>query len=576
MNRFSASILLVFLMLNFGFAQQRISHEKKTYTNENGRFFINKELPVYIYLANSENAEGVIKIKSEVSAKYTNPLYFSNEGLNTIRTPWLTDPITKEYILPKRDLVFEVYADSKAPSTAITYQTKNFFSKGDTLFIGQSGVVYLNSTDEVSGVDGILFSIDGQVYTAYDKQALLSAEKLYELKYYGFDRVGNDENTKFRKLFPDFTAPKTDKLIAGDRFNDVLSPRASISLSATDAFSGVKGIYYQIDSGEVKSYKTPIMLDFMEEGEHTLNYYATDKVNNTESEQVYKFWLDKTPPIVLDEVEGDKYFVGGKAFSSGRTKLKLSAVDNKSGVREIKYKINNGELVKYEKPFYISSSAGNVTITFYAYDNVSNSTHMVIQSIRSTTSYVDVLGPELAYEYVGSTFKMRDTMYISPRTKIKLKGMDAESGLKNIDYSINTLAKIDYLQPFVVEKQGYTTIDYYGYDNVNNNTGGSFEFSVDATAPELNLSFSIKSFGNKIIENETLPVYPPHVQLWPAAFDAQTGVEQLWVSVNGAEFVPYIAQLKGFVTDKKYIIALKATDKLGNISVKEFSFYCEK
>ena len=73
-----------------------------------------------------------------------------------------------------------------------------------------------------------------------------------------------------------------------------------------------------------------------------------------------------------------------------------------------------------------------------------------------------------------------------------------------------------------------------------------------------------------------MPVYPPHVQLWPAAFDAQTGVEQLWVSVNGAEFVPYIAQLKGFVTDKKYIIALKATDKLGNISVKEFSFYCEK
>ena len=103
-------------------------------------------------------------------------------------------------------------------------------------------------------------------------------------------------------------------------------------------------------------------------------FYATDNVGNVEQSQKYNFYLDKTPPVLIDELLGDTYFVNGKEYTSGRSKLKLTAIDNKAGVKEIYYTTNGKFYQLYTEPFYLPSVAGAMQINFYAVDNVSNKT----------------------------------------------------------------------------------------------------------------------------------------------------------------------------------------------------------
>jgi hypothetical protein len=57
------------------------------------------------------------------------------------------------------------------------------------------------------------------------------------------------------------------------------------------------------------------------------------------------------------DVLGVRFIVGDRIYFSGRTKLKLTAVDKKLGVKEIKYFIDDMGGA-YSDPFYLPSKAG--------------------------------------------------------------------------------------------------------------------------------------------------------------------------------------------------------------------------
>jgi len=81
------------------------------------------------------------------------------------------------------------------------------------------------------------------------------------------------------------------------------------------------------------TYGQPIKLSSLAEGEHTLTYFSVDKVNNNEEKKTHTFFLDKSAPRVISEVVGNTFIANGREYFSGRTKLKLVALDNKAGVR---------------------------------------------------------------------------------------------------------------------------------------------------------------------------------------------------------------------------------------------------
>ena len=353
-RRYTLLLVISFFVLSNVWAQEQLKHPIKFYTDSEGRLFVNKSMPLYVWLSTSPdpNCEKQ-RLKSESSPQYSNPFYFDTEGYNTFRTPSQVDTVTKKVILPKRDIIFEVYTDSEAPVLKQNYGEAPLYRKDGKLYCGKNTVVNIADKDKMSGTDLILKSIDGSDFTKYSGEIPFNSEKDYVFKYYAVDNVGNVGKIKTLEFTVDVSSPKTVSEVIGTDYHGILNTSSKIKLTATDNSSGVNKVFYKIDNGSKRTYTGRIALSSLTEGDHTITFYSVDNVKNTENENQYKFFLDKTAPMVIKEVLGDQYIINGKVVWSGRTKLQLTAVDNKAGVKEIMYSLSGEEYLKYSKPFYL-------------------------------------------------------------------------------------------------------------------------------------------------------------------------------------------------------------------------------
>jgi hypothetical protein len=557
------------------FAQEQLNHEKKFYRTPEGRLYINKDLPVYLRISPTPDASDSYLLKSEETKEYTNPMYFDTEGYNSIRSPWKVDPKTKKTAYPKGEVIFEVYADSKAPSTKIDFGTNRLISRENKTIIGEKIKLTFQTYDAIAGVENIYYSINKTPYKAYKDPLNLNEEKLYDIKYYAVDHVGNVEEEKNISIQIDLTSPSTQMNIDGDQYKEILSGRSEISLSATDKRSQVKNIYYSLDDSKENIYKYELKAKYLNEGEHTITYYAVDEVGNREAKQSYDFYVDKTAPTVVDELMGNTFVANGKEYYSGRNKLKLVSMDNKAGVKEIRYSLNNGEFKLYQKPFYLSKS-GNLKIEVLAIDNVNNRKRTEKLSSGNNVSYVDLSGPELGYNFKGPSFVSKDTVFISKDTKILLAGNDHESGFKKIEYRIGQGSETQtYNQPFSISKQGHYKVYYTGYDNLGNSSSDEVLCVVDNKGPEIYHRFSMDPENQKTIKNKKVDIYPPHVVLFLSSTDNFAGFDKMYYSINDSQKQLYKSLIEGFNENTFYKLGVTAVDKLGNKNKKEIEFYIE-
>ena len=233
------SVVLLFLPLK-AMAQEPLKHEKKIYSTSDGKIFVNKTLPVYFRIATSpaENAPSFI-LPSVETAKYANPMYFDTEGRNTLRSPSAVDTTTKKVVLPKHEIIYEIYADGLAPRTKIKLNTASRYIKNGVSYFGKGLKFDFESSDETSGVEATYLSVNKSVYQDFAKsQKAFDEEKEYFVSYYSVDHVGNAESPKTEIFCIDLTAPVTSFKIIGASKGNVLSSKASISLSSKDTCQG--------------------------------------------------------------------------------------------------------------------------------------------------------------------------------------------------------------------------------------------------------------------------------------------------------------------------------------------------
>lgn len=169
-------------------------------------------------------------------------------------------------------------------------------------------------------------------------------------------------------------------------------------------------------------------------------------------------------------------------------------------------------------------------------------------------------------------FITRDTTFVSSTTKIKLIAKDPESGVAKIEYSVdNEPAKV-YTEPYTIDKDGLHKISFSGTDNVNNFSQNQFVVITDNKGPEIYERYSIVPISKKIINNNSIDVYPGNVILFLSATDDYVGIEKIIYSINNQPEVLYNGLIQGFTTGKEYSVKVKAIDKLGNKSIKVFEF----
>jgi hypothetical protein len=554
-------------------SQEPLKHEKRIYVSPDGRMYIQRYLPIYVRMATSpdDSAENYV-LKSEVTDKYSNPMYLDCEGYNTIRSPWIVDTITKKPIYPREDIIFEIYADSKPPVTEIDYGKASTYNARDKVYISDPQEIILKATDQLSGVENIYYSIDGSPFQVYKSPLIIDQEKEYNLKYYSADNVGNAEAVNSVVIVLDKTHPHTELQISEDKYENIISGRSKIILTAEDKAAGINDIFYSIDDGPVKEYAGPVRAAFLSQGDHKLAYHSTDNVNNTEADNTYDFYVDKTPPTIVQEILGKSFFAGGREYSSGRSQLKLTTFDNKAGVKEVFYSINNSEFLKYEKPVFLANVTGNLTVKAYALDNVNNRTESLEKGDKTNIPYVDLSGPSISYGFSGPKFMQRDTAYISNNTKIFLKATDSESGINRIEYAVdNGEAKL-FEEPFSLEKEGPHDIKITGYDNVENTSVLNLRIILDKTGPEIYSRFSILPSGKKDVNGKILDVYPNHVVLFLSSTDNVVGFNEMYYSVNDAREIKYAGLIRTFSPKGNYSVKIRAQDKLGNETSEKIDF----
>ncbi len=571
------SLAFYFTLFSPAKAQEPLKHEKGVYTDSVGRLYVNKALPLYLWLSTSpdENSKKY-RLKSESAPQYSNPFYFDTEGYNSIQTPWKVDTVTKKAIRPLEKLIFEVYSDSKAPDTKVNYGETPLHVEGDKVYAGKTLQLALTSEDETSGVKQIYLSVNGASFSEYHQTKSFDKEQNYTFKYYAVDNVGNAEELEELKIIADYSPPVTSHEIEGDKHENVISPRTKIKLSAKDNLSGTNTTYYRLDDGPEKKFYNSISFRSVDEGKHTLYYYSKDNVENMEAAKSYEFFLDRSSPIVVDEVLGNQFIANGRAFSSGRTKFKLTAVDNRAGVKAIYYSISGGKYQLYDKPFYLPSKSGSSSIRYYAVDNVNNKGGSSGESSRSTATYVDLTGPTLSYSFGKPSFLTRDTVFISQKTPIKLKAVDTEAGVNRITYSIDGSSDKTYNEPIKLDKEGFHKIDFTGYDNVDNSNRKSFFCIVDETPPELYIRYSIVPLKTQKVDGVQLEVYPSHVVAFLSATDKMVGYSRIYYKINDGYEKLYASPISGFKKGNQYTIKARVLDHLGNEGEKIFKFIVDE
>jgi len=575
-------ILLIFLSVSLNlFAQETLKHDMKYYVGTDGKLYWNRYLPFYLNISPTLGGEGVT-LKSEITEQYTNPAYWDSEGVHYVRHDFAVNQDTKTIVVPNIEIKFEVYADGISPVTTSEFINAEKTTQNKVVYYGPNLETVIKSTDNLSGVEKTYYSINKEKWTEYQDQIKFSTEGMFNLQYYSADNVGNAEVYNSKDFVVDLTPPSTYYTIVGISIPaNILASNTLITLASEDKLSGVSKIYYKIDSNPEVLYKGGIIpISVLANGDHKLTYWAVDNVNNKETEQVFDFYLDKFAPILTSDVLGDRYLVNDQVYFSGRTKMKLTAVDNKSGIKDVLYSIDGDDFISYDQPFYLPSVPGVHIVRYYAIDNVENNTssdksvNYKLDNYKYNVNkvYVDLVGPTLGFEYVGDNFKARDTTFINSKTKIKMNAKDAESGFQYLSYSLDgVLEETKYSEAFTIENQGYHEIEYFGYDNVNNRNKADFKFVVDNEAPELKYNFSIESIGVE----KGLDKYPSYVMLYLAATDEKVGTKDIYYSINGGNELKFSKFIEVFSAKTENLLKIRVTDKLNNEKIFEIKFYTE-
>ena len=578
---------LIVLILPFsGIAQEQLNHPKRIYESPEGKIYIQKSLPVYLRIATSpdEDAESYL-LESEESSEYSNPMFFDTEGWNTVRSPSAVDTNSKQLVYPLQDIIFEVYADSRAPVTSIKMpKADQIRDEGKKYFNGEVEIS-LSARDALSGLEQIYYSLDGEAYKPYTDALRFDQEKEYTLKYYSVDNVRNVEKPHTVSFVVDKTSPQTSYSIEGDNKDNILGMDAVIKLSSKDSLSGVREIRYSINGADEQVYQNPISVKNFQEDNNELVYYAVDNVNNIEDKQSLKssveketesdnggesfsYYIDRDAPTVELRINGDQ-FEGEKLFVSERSKVELVAQDDKSGVKKISYSINNSTLSNvYEKPFQLNEG-GALFVNYAAEDQVNNVSPRKMQAL-----FNDNIAPKSEVSYEGRYYQNRDTVFVKSTTRFKFSGSDQESGLKEILCRVDDGEFKSYQDPVSIDQAGMHILSYHAVDQVNNHEKDqSLKIFVDQSAPEIYHHFSVKSIGSKTIRDEEYTIYPSNSRLYIAATDMACGTDQLRYRINDGEWKSRIP-IPGFKPGN-YQVEIQATDYLGNGSSSSVKFAIE-
>jgi hypothetical protein len=251
-------------------------------------------------------------------------------------------------------------------------------TEGD--YVG-SATVTVTASDAGSGVASVEYQVDDTGFEPYTAPVVVTAIGDHSVQFRATDNAGNVSvvgSVGFSVVEPDeeedTTAPTVTSQVSGTRNNaGAYVGSATVTLTATDAESGVATVEYSLDGGAFTAYTAPIVVNTV--GAHMVHYRATDVAGNRSAEQMASFTVvaaptpDTTAPVTSAQVTGQQ---NGDGAYVGSATVTVTATDTESAIASIEYALDAGAWTAYTAPVTIRA-VGAHTVRYRAKDAAGNS-----------------------------------------------------------------------------------------------------------------------------------------------------------------------------------------------------------
>jgi hypothetical protein len=173
----------------------------------------------------------------------------------------------------------------------------------------------------------------------------------------------------------DGVAPSSSISVSGTQTGSPYTGHVTLNLTAMDALSGIGALNYRLDGGSWTAYTDNITV--LTNGQHTMEYFATDLAGNNESVRSEVFTLtDASTSVVFSD--------SGKTYPDGNVTINFALPFEASTIAMLEYSLDDGSYTT------IDAAATSVTLS-----GLTNGTHHLIvratdtsgQTATGTTSF---------------------------------------------------------------------------------------------------------------------------------------------------------------------------------------------
>lgn len=311
-------------------------------------------------------------------------------------------------------------ANATAPVTTIVYTPA--MADGNNGWYKTSPVVAVSSYDNETYVKQTYAKCDGGEWTEYQGDSV-AEDGYHVIMGYGIDSKGWRGEISSSSIKVDTVSPVTTYIeTSSENENGWYDSAVEVSLAAEDYMSGVD---YIVVNGN-RYYSS---LTFNKEGNYELNWYAVDNAGNEEEHHSKTIKIDLYKPNVISEIESDK----------GISLVTLKASDSGSGVNHVEYRIDDGNIVEYEKPVIILEE-GDHKFDYRVCDNSGKYSDWKTDNVYVRKSDANLKVLSLAGMYSGSNGTKVKVDEVSPFTwgsmlyTFNLSWDAAQSGVSAADY----------------------------------------------------------------------------------------------------------------------------------------------
>ncbi len=491
----------------------------------------------------------------------TGPTHVSNPGgqgagagANVLVLPFLSAPAGVQ--LPP-------VPDTLPPQTRIFIPNKAPVSR--TIIVSTSTRISLFGLDDRTHVgDGQGVGIQQTSYRINTGAAVPYADPFtlpggsHTLSYWSLDQNNHQELPHSLSILVDSSPPVSTIYFFPRGYVDAssrtfVSPKMSANW-LVDELSTVSSIHYSFDgiTFSTTTFYTPV-----EQGTHTLTYFATDFFGLTESPKTMSWTTDSAPPktkLVIQPNLGQ--FPDGSYWITPTSAISLETIDPSpyaSGVKLASYTLDSNGYVVNGGTFSIPSLGGH-TLSFDSVDNVGNVEPR--QQVRLTCTNGS---PPITTLTHGTPFYIDASsgLYVSSNTPLGFSVDDRGSPPVVTNYRVDKGSFQVFSSSFTLP-HGRHVIDVYSQTaSGNTEATHSFAVGVDTMAPSVQITFMPEATAGNVISLSTSSF------VTVVTTDPISGIQSIVYQVDGAT-IPYADPFS--LTQGTHTLAFVLTDHLFNVA----------